>query len=366
MCTQTPHGGVGLDRHRERLPGLAVIFSALNRAGAARRIVAEADKHRGGVAGLDQDTAAIYVGEDLAGADRAPGGPLIGAQEDVIVRCGPDGFDRSATRRHTVHVHVGEALMNLFPCFASVRAAADAVDLDTGPERLWVIRIDDQTGDAWNANSRALLGEIDRELLPALSPIGRTKNGRGARPGIHHLWLAWMDCQGPDVKDIQRALHPRPACPGVVAAIQAAVGTREQHLWTLRMDGKRPDFCFEGDTLRHARPALATVGAVPNALPYCADANVGALCHDLTLLVNRPFPPTTRLGVIVALIEPDESPASHWSPSAPPAEPQAAARVAPLYEATTEAARRKPSALRKLGVDIRWPGGYAGDKLSHA
>src|SRR5262245_64855039 len=71
------------------------------------------------------------------------------------------------------------------PGVAAVPAHPDAVDLDSGPDKLVIQGIYHQSSDSRRGDISALCRKIRREILPVLTAVPRAKERRRRRPDKH-------------------------------------------------------------------------------------------------------------------------------------------------------------------------------------
>src|SRR6266446_6492678 len=112
------------------------------------------------------------------------------------------------------------------PRLAAVFAAINSVNLNRGPDRAMVARIDRDIGDL-GRTGEALLGDIDREFLPLFPAVNRTKDPGRLGAGKDHVTVAGMPRHRPNLSSVHRRFDKFPVRAIVITAIKPRLGSGE-------------------------------------------------------------------------------------------------------------------------------------------
>src|SRR5262245_35893725 len=123
------------------------------------------------------------------------------------------------------------------PAIAAVPAHPDAVDFDSGPDKLVIHGIHHESSHTRRRNVDALRRKIRWEPLPVLTAVPRAKKRRRRGSGKHRAWIHRIDGDAPDFVDIQWGIDMLEVNAAILAAIDAVIGAGINHARILRMHG---------------------------------------------------------------------------------------------------------------------------------
>src|SRR5579883_240945 len=226
--------------------------------------------------------ALAAIGRPLNGA-RRPRRPVAGVEagEDLARCAGPDrpAISRGA-HRDIMDVGVTEPARYPRPGLAPVETAADAVDLDPGPDDAAVGRIDRKRGDPRHPDIRAFLDHIDRQFPPAAAAIMRTEQRGGPGPGEDGVGVARVKGDLPDVHPVHRRVDMFKAAAAIEALIEAVIGAEKHRARLARMNRHAIDPAFIADPAADPAPTRAAILAGPSAAADGADTDGDVRGHD--------------------------------------------------------------------------------------
>src|SRR5439155_333311 len=279
MGREGPDRRVWLDRQTRRLPALAAIGRTLDRPGRADRAIAGRDEQRVGIVGLLREAPAIGQRELLADPEPYPVLAAVVAREDLARRRGQHGRPAIDDDPDVVDVGIVDAAGNAPPAIAAIGAVQHAVDLDPSPHIAVVGRIDGQRRDARDAHIRAFLGDRRRQFLPAAPAILRAEQRRRPGSGEDDVGIDRIDRDLPNVEPVHRRVEPLEALAAIAALVDAVIGTGEHRARLMRMHTQPEDAALAPQPLHDAPPALAAIGAEPQAAADRAGADRVFACH---------------------------------------------------------------------------------------
>src|SRR5262249_41150773 len=151
---------------------------------------------------------------------------------------------RALDDEHAVHVLVRDLAVQLGPRLAAVTAHADAVHLEPDPHVAVVGGIDRDAGRARVTDVRAIIGDLDGEPRPALTPVGRAEDaGRARRAGAreHDSRIGWVDGDAPHHRALHRIVEQAPGAAAVIAPVQTEIGPGVDDFGTPRVGAQHAD-----------------------------------------------------------------------------------------------------------------------------
>src|SRR5215471_7721528 len=245
--SESPDGRVGLHGEMQGLPGLTAVLGALYTAGLARCGVTVGHEQHVGIIGLHGDAPAVWHGERVLYPQGLPALALVGAGENLPWCTDEDRRGSPTADRNAVDVRIIELFHDFarrhcsaggFPGLATVQTAAYAVHFRTGPHRPVVVRVYRHRKLLWEAYVGALVGKLGLEVLPRLPTIARAKDRAWACPCEDGIGLHRVKRHRPDGLAAEGRGDGLESNPTIIAAVDAVVRTREDHIGVLWVGGE--------------------------------------------------------------------------------------------------------------------------------
>jgi hypothetical protein len=173
----------------------------------------------------------------LADAQALPALAGVGAGKDFAGGAGQHRLGLGRPDRHIVDVGIVQPAGDAGPGLSTVEAPAHAIHLDARPHDVMIRGVNGQGGHPRDAHVGALLGHLNRELLPMLSTVTGAKERRGAGAGEDDVRIRRVEGDLPDVQRVHGGVQSLKARSLIPAAVDPVISASIDNLWLFGMDG---------------------------------------------------------------------------------------------------------------------------------